>query len=244
MPDPSTQTPAPPAPKRELPTRDGYDAWAAHYDADANPLVILEEPLVAEALNEGRGGVQGLRIADIGCGTGRHAVRLARAGAAVTALDFSDEMLAQARAKPGADSVRFLRHDLSRPLPLDAGAFDVVLCGLVLDHITDLPLLFREFARICKPASHGGRVLVTSMHPTMTLLGVQARFTDPASGEKVHVASVPNQVSDYVMAAVRAGLRIESMTEHFADESLARLAPRAEKYLGWPMLLMMDLRPT
>jgi len=144
----------------------------------------------------------------------------------------------------GAEPVRFVRHDLSRPFPLESHAFDMALCCLVLDHITNLDLLFGELARICKPASEGGRVLVTSMHPAMMLLGVQARFTDPASGEKVHVASVPNQVSDYVMAAVRAGLRIESMTEHFADEALARRAPRAGKYLGWPMLLIMDLRPT
>ena len=28
----------------ELPTREGYDRWAASYDADGNPLPALEEP--------------------------------------------------------------------------------------------------------------------------------------------------------------------------------------------------------
>ena len=223
------------APPREVPTREGYDQWAGHYDADANPLVILEEPLVAAAMGE----VRGLRIADIGGGTGRHALRLAGAGADVTGVDFSEEMLAKARAKPGAERVRFIRHDLSTPLPLREGEFDRVLCCLVLDHIADLGLLFRELARICK---REGRVLITAMHPAMMLKGVQARFTDQVSGEKVHVASVPNQISDYVMAAVGAGLEIADTQEHFADAALARRAPRAEKYVGWPMLLMMQLR--
>jgi malonyl-CoA O-methyltransferase len=226
-------------PAREVPTREGYDLWAASYDGDANPLVILEEGHVAAALGETHGGVRGLRIADIGCGTGRHAVRLARAGAEVTAVDFSEEMLARARAKPGAERVRFVRHDLAGPLPLEDGAFDRVLCCLVLDHIERLGLLFGELRRVCAP---DGFVLITAMHPAMMLKGVQARFTDPGSGEKVHVESVPNQISDYVIAALRAGLAVEDMREYAADEALARRAPRAEKYLGWPMLLVMKLR--
>ncbi|MEX2218255.1 MAG: class I SAM-dependent methyltransferase [Phycisphaerales bacterium] len=223
---------------RVVPTREGYDLWASCYDGDANPLVILEEGHVMAALGE-PGGVAGLRVADVGCGTGRHAARLARAGARVTAVDFSMEMLARAREKPGAEGVRFVEHDLRRPLPLGDASFDRVLCCLVLDHIADLGLLFGELGRIC---TCDGFVLVTVMHPAMMLKGVQARFTAPGSPEKVRVESVANQISDYVMAAVRAGLTIEAMREHAADDALAHRAPRAAKYLGWPMLLVMKLR--
>jgi 2-polyprenyl-3-methyl-5-hydroxy-6-metoxy-1,4-benzoquinol methylase len=76
-----------------LPTRDGYDPWAACYDTDDNPLVALEEPRVDELLGE----VCGLTVLDIGCGTGRHAIRLAARGAIVHALDFSPAMLERAR---------------------------------------------------------------------------------------------------------------------------------------------------
>src|SRR5262249_58612436 len=84
-----------------LPVRDGYDRWAEIYDEEENPLLALEEPCVAEMLGEGRG----LRIADIGCGTGRHALRLAQAGALVTGVDFSDVMLQCAQRKPAAEAV-------------------------------------------------------------------------------------------------------------------------------------------
>lgn len=221
---------------RQVSTQDGYDLWAASYDADANPLVILEEPLVVAAL----GDVRGFDVADIGCGTGRHAVRLAGAGARVTGVDFSHEMLERAQAKPGAEGIQFVEHDLHRALPFADRSFDLVICCLVLDHIEEPAALFGELARICRA---DGKVLITAMHPAMMLKGVQARFTDAASGEKVHVQSVPNQISDYVMAAVGAGLAIEEMGEYFADEALAARAPRAEKYLGWPMLLTMSLAP-
>src|SRR5690242_9664115 len=89
---------ASPAVAEVLPTREGYDQWAATYDSDGNPLIALEEPLVAELL----GDVRRLRVLDVGCGTGRHALRLAQAGAYVTAIDFSAAMLEQAKRKPGA----------------------------------------------------------------------------------------------------------------------------------------------
>src|SRR5262245_26234399 len=93
--------------------RSGYDRWSLVYDHDANPLLGLEEPLMRAAI----GDVRDLSVLDLGCGTGRHALRLAAAGARVTALDFSDGMLTAARHKPGAESVRFVVHDLHQPLP-------------------------------------------------------------------------------------------------------------------------------
>lgn len=221
--------------RRVISTREGYDQWSAVYDTDGNPLIALEEPRVAELLGE----VRGLSVCDIGCGTGRHAVRLAAAGARVTAVDFSEGMLAQARAKAGSGMVNFVRHDIGTRLPLADGAFDRVICCLVVDHVRDLDHLFSEMGRVCAAS---GRIVVSSMHPAMMLQGVQARFNDPATGEKVYPESVPNQLSDYVMAALRAGLRIDHLSEHMIDESIVRISERARPYVGWPMLLMMGLR--
>jgi malonyl-CoA O-methyltransferase len=217
-------------------TAAGYDRWAEIYESDHNPLTLLEEPEAARLLGE----IAGRDVLDVGCGTGRHALRLRAAGANVTALDFSEGMLDKARAKPGADGIAFARHDLAAPLPFADASFDRVQCSLVLEHIVDLDLLFGEMRRVCRP---DGWLVVTAMHPAMMLCGVQAGFTDPASGEKIHPKSHDNQLSDIVMAVVRAGLRIDAMTEHAVDDALAQAAPRAEKYLGWLMLLAMRLSP-
>lgn len=217
-----------------LSTQAGYDRWAEIYDGDENPLVAIEEPHVERLL----GDVRGLNILDVGCGTGRHAFRLAASGAKVTAIDFSEGMLQKARAKPGAEAIRFQTHDLARPFPLADLAFDRVVCGLVLDHITELDHIFREMGRVCHPK---GRIVVSIMHPAMMLRGVQARFQDPNSGQEVRPASCMHQLSDYVMAAVRAGLTLDHLSEHLMNEELANRSDRAKKYLGWPILFMMQL---
>jgi malonyl-CoA O-methyltransferase len=214
--------------------RTGYDRWAAVYDRDGNPLQALEGPAVRAAV----GNPRGLAVLDLGCGTGRHALWLAAAGATVTAVDFSEGMLAEARRKPGADAVRFVAHDLARPLPFSDGSFDLVVSGLVLEHLADLGLFFREARRVLRP---GGRAVVSAMHPAMFLKGAMARFTDPASGEVVQPGSYPHQVGEFVMAAVRAGFRLDGIEEQAPDEAFAARVPRAQKYVGWPMLVVLRL---
>jgi ubiquinone/menaquinone biosynthesis C-methylase UbiE len=215
--------------------RDAYDRWAEVYDHDRNPLTALEEPVVRAAV----GDVSGKAALDLGCGTGRHAVWLAAAGAAVTGVDFSAGMLDEARRKPGASRVRFVVHDLERPLPFDDASFDLVVSGLVLEHLRDPGAFFGEVRRVLRP---GGRAVVSAMHPAMFLRGSQAAFTDPVSGEKVRPGSYAHGTGEMVTAAVRAGLALEALSEHAPDAAFAAEYPRAEKYVEWPMLLVFQLR--
>ncbi len=223
-------------PPEHVDARSGYDRWAEVYDIDGNPLVALEEPEVDKLL----GDIRGLSAVDIGCGTGRHALRLALAGANVTAVDFSEGMMAKAHEKPGAERVRFVAHDLHKPWPLPDQNFDRVVSGLVLEHITDLRFFFSELRRICRL---DGRVIVSAMHPSMYLRGITARFTDPETGRETRPQSHLHSISDYVSAALGAGLTLEQISEHRVDSDLAARLPRAQKYLGWPLLLMLGLRP-
>ncbi|MDP7220057.1 MAG: class I SAM-dependent methyltransferase [Arenicellales bacterium] len=212
----------------------GYDRWAAVYDYDQNPLLALEAPLLRKAL----GDVCGCSVLDLGCGTGRHALWLAEAGAHVTAIDFSEDMLAVARSKRGADGVDFMVHDLHERLPFGSGAFDIVVSGLVLEHLRDLPAFFSEARRVLNSR---GRAVISAMHPAMFLRDSQAQFTDPASGEIVRPGSLPHQLSEMIMAAVLARLDLIGVDEYPADRELVARFPRAKKYLGWPMLVVLQL---
>ena len=214
--------------------RERYDRWAAVYDHDANPLPALEEPHVRAAA----GDVRDLAVLDLGCGTGRHAVWLARGGARVTAVDFSEGMLAEARRNAAGTAVSFLAHDLHRRLPFADGAFDLVVSGLVLEHLRDLAGFFAEAHRVLRP---DGRAVVSAMHPAMFLRGSQARFTDPASGDVVQPGSLPHRLGDFVMAAVDAGFRLDGIGEYAPDAAFAARFPRAEKYVDWPMLVVLRL---
>lgn len=214
--------------------REGYDRWASVYDHDLNPLVGLEEPVVHRAL----GDVAGKAVLELGCGTGRHTAWLARNGANVTALDFSEGMLAEARRKVPPGAVSFLSYDLHDPLPFPDGTFDVMVSGLVLEHLRELGGFFGEARRAIR---NGGRAVVSAMHPAMFLRGSQARFTDPESGTVVQPGSFPHQIGDFVMAALRAGFDVRAITECAPDAEFASRYPRAEKYIGWPMLVVLEL---
>ncbi|MDK1360251.1 class I SAM-dependent methyltransferase [Arthrobacter sp. zg-Y1219] len=65
-----------------------------------------------------------LRVADVGCGTGSFAVRLAQAGHAVTGVDPAEGMLAVARTRDGAELVTWLD---GTAVDLPVGAFDAAV---------------------------------------------------------------------------------------------------------------------
>ena len=80
------------------------------------------------------------------------------------------------------------------------------------------------------------------MHPAMFLRGSQARFTDPNSGDTVQPGSVAHTFGNMIMAAIGAGFAIDSIEECSPDAAFAAQYPRAEKYIDWPMLIVMGLR--
>lgn len=74
---------------------DFFDAHAPIYmDNVFTKNTLAEVDFLTEELALPPGG----SILDVGCGTGRHSIELARRGYCVTGLDLSREMLAQAAA--------------------------------------------------------------------------------------------------------------------------------------------------
>ncbi len=141
-----------------------YYAWrASNYDAGA----AFEVEHHAEALR--LANVQeGQHILDVACGTGRGTVGLAQAvgqRGKVDAIDLSEAMLAQARAKLeklGLIERVELRQGNARDLPYPDATFDLVYNGYMFDLI---PLdgflsILKEMARVLKP---GGRLVLVNM---------------------------------------------------------------------------------
>jgi ubiquinone/menaquinone biosynthesis C-methylase UbiE len=107
---------------------------------------------------------EGLRLLDVGCGTGHHLAQLRHRGFDVAGLDGSEEMLAVARANnPG---VTIKQGDVET-LPFPSGGFDVVICVEVLRYLPGLAGCLREMARVLKP---GGLCLATAT-PALNLNG-------------------------------------------------------------------------
>jgi demethylmenaquinone methyltransferase/2-methoxy-6-polyprenyl-1,4-benzoquinol methylase len=101
----------------------------------------------------------GERALDLCCGTGDITFALARAGADVTGLDFSEPMLRVARercarAKAAEEmGIEFIQGDAQK-IPFPDNAFDVVTIGYGLRNLADLEAGLRDMLRVTKP---GGR---------------------------------------------------------------------------------------
>lgn len=209
----------------DLPVLEGYDAWAPLYDDDGNPLTAIEGPTLAGWF----GPLEGRRVLDLGCGTGRHTLALALAGASVAAVDGSAEMMARANHKLRGYSIDWVRHRLPDPLPFPDSTFDLVVLGLIAEHLAELGLVLSEAARVASPA---GRLLLSSLHPDRTALGQRARFIDPASGERRHIETIHRTVEQYLATAQASGWRLIEARDLIVPASLVGQLPRAKPYLG------------
>ena len=112
----------------------------------------------------------GATILDVGCGTGRHAIELARRGFAVTGVDISAGMLAEAGRRSEEAGVKITWIQANAAEITIHGQFDGVIClcegafGLLgrEDDALEQPLaILRLVARALKP---GARCLFTVLN--------------------------------------------------------------------------------
>lgn len=134
----------------------------------------LQPPRFAERLRFLMAQVpKGASVLDVGCGEGRFASELARAGRTVVGIDVANEPLRRARARDRAIDVRLV--GASGPWPLDDCAFDAVWAGEVIEHVADTAEWLSEARRVLR--SGGVIVLSTPAHDLLTrlALGLSAR---------------------------------------------------------------------
>ena len=125
---------------------EGFDAL--RFSGEIGQLLLeTQEQILTAALTP----APGRTIADIGTGTGRAALALARTGASVVGIDASSEMLAVAarRAREAGLDLRFERGD-AHALPLGDRSVDGAVCLRVLMHTPDWRRCLGELCRISR----------------------------------------------------------------------------------------------
>lgn len=98
------------------------------------------------------GGDRPLRVLDIGTGPGFYAIILARRGYDVTAVDYSEGMLREAKRNAGAlaDKIRFARMDAQK-LDFADGSFDAIVTRNLTWNLPDPAGAYREWMRVLRP---------------------------------------------------------------------------------------------
>lgn len=133
--------------------RVGYDLLADYYAKKERYWDSFEKDKVLPLLVD----VRGKKILDVGAGAGRMALRLAKAGAEVVALDASAEMLKKIKTKIKIEKVVGEAESLAFPNE----SFDIVIATFLIAHLKDLHGFFDEVYRVLKS---DGLFLVTNIN--------------------------------------------------------------------------------
>ncbi len=209
--------------------REGYDRWSKTYDRTPNPVVAMDERLTPRLLAAGPAE----RILDAGCGTGRHFRPMLQAGSFPCGIDFSYGMLRVARDR--FPRIPLALADLQQAWPIRGESFDTVLCALVGEHLGDLHAAFSQMHNVLKP---GGRLLFSVYHPEMAAAGIEANFE--ADGVEFRLGAFQHTTQDYVDGLRASGFANIRHHSFRGDDELVSATPKARKYLGFPILLVIE----
>jgi ubiquinone/menaquinone biosynthesis C-methylase UbiE len=218
-----------PCPSKDnwIATREGYDRWACGYD-DADASTLLDEPLIALLCRP----LQGLRVLDLGCGTGRYLRLLKALGTRLVGVDLSYEMLHRAKRQ---DHVPSWLQARAGWLPFQKGVFDRVVSGLLIDHVNDLPGFFHSVVYVLTPA---GRVVIAAVHPEMQrLTGPVVSFRDGA--DEYRISAVIHEVPALVGAARSAGLTLVERHEPRINANVVKRRPEWKNRFGCPAFVVL-----
>lgn len=165
----------------------------------------------ADVLANMLGPVQGRRIIDVGTGTGRGAFLLAAAGAKVTGIDASEEMLAIARerARQTHAPVEFTVGDAHK-VEFGDRSFDIAVSLRVLMHT---PRWRQCIGELCRVASHAVVLDYPSARSVALLESIARKLMHP-----IGLASEPYRVfldSQIRGELARHGYRVTAIHRQF-----------------------------
>ncbi|MDX3224891.1 SAM-dependent methyltransferase [Streptomyces sp. ME19-01-6] len=178
---------------------------------DGSPLGAAADRLTDHLIGK-LGDVAGRRVLDVGCGSGKPAVRLAlSARAEVVGVTVSPVQVERATAlaerEDVADRVRFVCAD-AMTLPFPDASFDAVWALECMFHMPSPAQVLGEISRVLRP---GGRLAVMDVvqrEPVTTL--------DRDAVERGHsMFAVPAHIelAEYPRLILGAGLRLEEMAD-------------------------------
>jgi SAM-dependent methyltransferase len=220
---------------------------------ETSAVVVYGTELPTEADLKLLGTVDGARILDLGCGTGRNSVVLAQAGAKVLAVDPSADLLAAARQRAEAADVRVELHQagLAELAFLRSDSIDAALSVMALGSTDDLARVLRQVHRVLKPEAP----LVCSVpHPAFAMLDPTA--TDPLrivrayddstprtwELDGIDIVDRPRTFAELFTTFQRSDFRIDHVIEPTASGPTGRDASWADVMRTVPATLLLRAR--
>ena len=149
------------------------------------------------------------RILDIGCGTGRHAIELAKRGYNVTGIDLSESQLKRAKEKASAENleISFIRYDARKLSYLNEFDLVIMLCegGFSLMETDEMNFqILQNASNALKPQ---GKLIFTTLNGLFPLFHSVKEFM--AAESKEENAKYDNNSFDLMTFCDRHTIQIE-----------------------------------
>ncbi|MDA1090806.1 MAG: bifunctional demethylmenaquinone methyltransferase/2-methoxy-6-polyprenyl-1,4-benzoquinol methylase UbiE [Proteobacteria bacterium] len=192
--------------KKSSLVRDVFNSVAPKYDLMNDLMSLGVHRIWKRAMMDWLGPKPGMRLLDVGGGTGDIALRfLERGGASVTVVDINEEMLRQGRNRATdkgiLDTIEWTQGDAEN-LPVADASQDAYTTAFCLRNVTHIDRALKEARRVLKP---GGRFLCLEFsHVVLPVLGKLYEAYSfkvlPALGEQV---AGDRQAYQYLAESIR-----------------------------------------
>jgi ubiquinone/menaquinone biosynthesis C-methylase UbiE len=197
-----------------------YEVLAVNYDRVSkwNPAVQADRKFIVPFVDPHKNDV----ILEIGCGTGRFTLEIAKKCSEIIGIDFSAEMLKVARKKSeNFKNVQYRQADVRDGLQFfEDQSFDKVVCPLIINHIHDIASFFQETFRLLKM---GGILVFDDVNPdSRSEIKPEYRdllYENSKKGKKIFYI---HSIDDIVHNLHRAGFEIEQVKFLRVDGSIKR----------------------
>jgi 2-polyprenyl-6-hydroxyphenyl methylase/3-demethylubiquinone-9 3-methyltransferase len=182
-------------------------------ESEFRPLHEIN-PLRLAHIERLAGGLEGKRALDVGCGGGILAEAMAARGARVLGIDLADKpvkvaMIHAAETSSPVDYRVVSAEALAGEMP---GAFDVVTCMEMLEHVPDPPSTVRACARLAKPGGHVFFSTINRNPKSFLLAIVGAEYVLNLLPRGTHEYARFIRPSELSRACREAGLEVTDLT--------------------------------
>jgi len=197
-----------------------FDRLAASWwdlKGEMGPLHTLNPPRV-RFIEQACGGLSGKRAVDVGCGGGILTEALAAKGARALGIDLAEAALDVARQHAAKSKLEIeYRSSPAETLAAEQpGAFDLVCCLEMLEHVPDPASVVRACAQLVKP---GGDVVFSTINRN------PKSFALAIVGAEYVMSLVPRGTHDYAKF-----IRPSELTQWCRDAGLGAVSLRGLRY--------------
>ncbi len=220
----------------------------------------LQRYIIAPAILEMIGPVNGKEIMELYCGAGYLSRRLASLGATVTAVDSSERLVGIAREINSRENCR-ISYAVAEPTDLSViedSTFDDIICNMGLMMTRDLAGTIAELARLVKL---GGRFIFSVVHPCFCMpdscwvkdedgryryKSVDNYFTegwwssDLAATARSRTKIKHRTISSYINALSARGFNVRRVAEPRPSPEIITLKPHLEIFDRVPAVMIVE----